>query len=431
MTLLQETIDLLKELISYQSFPTSNTTDQETILNFVLNHCSELGFKVKKVSSRLGWAQLGEEGPLAAFPVHLDVVPPGNGWNTDPFTLVEKDQVLLGRGVYDNKGPAAIMIVLLNELRQNIEESGVRVRIILGTQEETGMACIQQYILREEKPTIGFVPDAMFPIVLGEKGRMHLLLESVESIPWLDEVHTGEQVNSVPDCAVMKVKKEKDLEKIDPTTVSNIEGRTILCKGVSAHAAKPELGINAFFQLMKVIDPLCCSERMNDLLQLSEVNGETIGLSCPESRFGDTTVNAGVINFKENKWSVEIDIRFNNRLTQEMILHKIQQAFPHWNVKILNAKNVHLVKDIRLTDQLIELYRRYCPTDQTEPIYMGGSTYASYFDNFAAFGPRFSDTRTYAHGKNERMRISDLEKLIQIYKDAIQIVIEEAKKNEI
>ncbi|WP_429963467.1 Sapep family Mn(2+)-dependent dipeptidase [Enterococcus sp. AZ072] len=431
MTLLQETIDLLKQFVSYQSYPTSETTDQEDVVNFTLKHCSEFGFIVKKISSTLGWVQIGNEGPLVAFPIHLDVVPPGNGWTTDPFTLVEQDQILFGRGVYDNKGPAAVMIVLLNELRQKIEETGVRVRLIIGAQEETGMACIQQYTLLEEKPVAGFVPDAMFPIVLGEKGRMHLLLESKESIPWLDEVVTGEQVNSVPDRAILKVKAKQDLDKINLNAVSGCEDRTVYCQGISAHAAKPELGKNAFFQLMKAIDPLARSKKMNNLLQLSEVNGTNIELSCPESRFGNTTVNAGIINFKENNWRVEVDIRFNNKLTQEMILHKLQQFFPDWTMKVLTSKDVHLVKDRHLADQLIGLYRSYDPTDQTEPIYMGGSTYASYFDNFAAFGPRFPDTRTYAHGKNERMKISDLEKLIQIYKDAIQIVIEEARKNEL
>ena len=214
MTLLQETIDLLKKLVSYHSYPTSNTTDQEDILDFTLEYCSELGFIVKKVTSTLGWVQLGVEGPLVAFPVHLDVVPPGNGWATNPFTLVEQDRTLYGRGVYDNKGPVSVMIVLLNELRKRNRED-VRLRVILGAQEETGMECIQQYILLEEKPVTGFVPDAMFPIVLGEKGRLHLLLESKEEITWLDEILVGEQVNSVPDRATIRVKNKQELDRID------------------------------------------------------------------------------------------------------------------------------------------------------------------------------------------------------------------------
>nr|WP_242704320.1 Sapep family Mn(2+)-dependent dipeptidase [Enterococcus sp. 665A] len=425
--MLQETIDLLKKLVSYQSYPTSNTADQGDILDFTLAYCSELGFIVKKVTNTLGWVQLGMEGPLVAFPVHLDVVPPGNGWSTDPFTLIEQDQTLYGRGVYDNKGPAAAMIVLLNELRKKIK-TGVRLRIILGSQEETGMACIQHYTLMEEKPVAGFVPDAMFPIVLGEKGRLHLLLESKEEIDWLDEITAGEQVNSVPDRATIRVKNKQELNRMNLTGASRQEHETVSYQGVSAHAAKPEAGKNAFFLLINAINPSVRSEKMNNLLQFSDLNGEGIGLSCPESRFGDTTINAGIINFKQNKWHVEVDIRFNNKLSQDIILHKIHQFFSDWTVKVLNAKDVHLVENRHLADQLIGLYHQYYPTDKTEPIYMGGSTYASYFDNFTAFGPRFPDTRTYAHGKNERMKLSDLEKLLQIYKDAIQIVIEEARK---
>lgn len=428
MTQLQETINLLKKLVSYQSYPTSKTNDEENILDFTLDHCAQLGFAVKKVNSTLGWVQIGNEGPLVAFPIHLDVVPPGNGWDTDPFTLVEKDKVLFGRGVYDNKGPAAVMIVLLNELKQKIEDKKVRVRIILGAQEETGMDCIKQYILLEEKPVIGFVPDAMFPIVLGEKGRLHLLLEVEESITWLDEIRTGEQVNSVPDRATMKVNDKEVLGKIDLTAVRNCGDNTFFSQGFPAHAAKPEVGKNAFFQLMKALDPAVRSIKMKDLLQLSDLNGTNIGINYPESHFGNTTVNVGLVNYQENNWHVEVDIRFNNRLNQETIVQKIQQVFPAWTVKVLNAKDVHLVKDRHLADQLLSLYRQFYPTDHNGPIYMGGSTYASYFDNFSAFGPRFPDTRTYAHGKNERMKISDLEKLIQIYKDAIQIVVEEARK---
>ncbi|MGM0215986.1 Sapep family Mn(2+)-dependent dipeptidase [Enterococcus sp. AZ109] len=426
----QETIELLTKLVSYKSYPTSDTNDQEAVLDFVLEYCGQLGFTVKKVSSILGWAQIGTQGPLAAFPVHLDVVPPGNGWDTDPFTLVKKDDVLFGRGVYDNKGPAAVMITLLKELIQQAEEKQIRLRIILGAQEETGMACIQQYTKLEENPVIGFVPDAMFPIVLGEKGRIHLLLEAQESVEWLENISCGEQVNSVPDYAAIKVKREQNVTNFDLSAVNGWEGTTVFSRGIPAHGAKPELGVNAFFKLLKTLDSQYYSTKMNDLLQLAEANGTDLGLSCPDHKFGDTTVNVGVVNYKSDHWKVEVDIRFGSQLSQETILLTIQQAFPGWNVTTLNAKKVHLVENKQLADQLLRLYSRKFPTEQLEPIYMGGSTYASYFPDFPAFGPRFPDTRTYAHGKNEQMKISDLEQLLQIYQEAIQIVIDEAIKNE-
>lgn len=50
---------------------------------------------------------------------HMDIVPPGDGWDSDPFTMTRKGDVVVGRGVLDNKGPLAssmIALRILNEL---------------------------------------------------------------------------------------------------------------------------------------------------------------------------------------------------------------------------------------------------------------------------------------------------------------------------
>lgn len=49
-------------------------------------------------------------GPVFAFNTHMDVVPPGEGWSTGPFTLTERDGRLHGRGACDCKGPLAAMV---------------------------------------------------------------------------------------------------------------------------------------------------------------------------------------------------------------------------------------------------------------------------------------------------------------------------------
>ena len=41
---------------------------------------------------------------------HLDVVPEGSGWDTDPYLLTEREGWLLGRGVADDKGPAVLAL---------------------------------------------------------------------------------------------------------------------------------------------------------------------------------------------------------------------------------------------------------------------------------------------------------------------------------
>lgn len=40
--------------------------------------------------------------------VHVDVVPPDEGWSQDPFTPWVKDGRVFGRGTSDNKGPALL-----------------------------------------------------------------------------------------------------------------------------------------------------------------------------------------------------------------------------------------------------------------------------------------------------------------------------------
>jgi acetylornithine deacetylase/succinyl-diaminopimelate desuccinylase family protein len=55
-------------------------------------------------------------GPVFAFNSHMDVVPAGSGWSSDPFKLRSKDGCLIGRGACDAKGPIAGMIEAIRML---------------------------------------------------------------------------------------------------------------------------------------------------------------------------------------------------------------------------------------------------------------------------------------------------------------------------
>jgi acetylornithine deacetylase/succinyl-diaminopimelate desuccinylase len=55
-------------------------------------------------------------GPLFAFNTHMDVVPVGDGWSSDPLGLTERDGRLYGRGACDCKGPLAAMLESLRML---------------------------------------------------------------------------------------------------------------------------------------------------------------------------------------------------------------------------------------------------------------------------------------------------------------------------
>ena len=56
------------------------------------------------------YARFGDEAPNFCFAGHLDVVPPGEGWPSDPFAPEAREGLLYGRGAADMKTAIAAMI---------------------------------------------------------------------------------------------------------------------------------------------------------------------------------------------------------------------------------------------------------------------------------------------------------------------------------
>ena len=61
----------------------------------------------------------GTGGPHFGFAGHLDVVPPGDGWRTDPFETVIEDGVLIGRGAVDMKSAIACFVAAVSRVEQS------------------------------------------------------------------------------------------------------------------------------------------------------------------------------------------------------------------------------------------------------------------------------------------------------------------------
>jgi succinyl-diaminopimelate desuccinylase len=74
----------------------------------------------------------GEGGPHFGFAGHLDVVPPGDGWNGDPFSAGVSDGMLVGRGANDMKSAVAAYVAALSRLG---ESNGTLSLLITGDEE--------------------------------------------------------------------------------------------------------------------------------------------------------------------------------------------------------------------------------------------------------------------------------------------------------
>lgn len=142
-------------------------------LNHFLTLARSMGFETHNYDNYVGEVLFGE-GEAFAVLAHLDVVPAGQGWNTDPFTGILKEGKIFGRGTMDDKGPAVASLYAMKALKDEGFRPRKTIKLIVGCNEECGWACIDHYKKVATMPEIGFSPDANFPVIYAEKGIAHV-----------------------------------------------------------------------------------------------------------------------------------------------------------------------------------------------------------------------------------------------------------------
>lgn len=91
----------------------SITPDEAGVMDLAQTVLETVGFRVKRYKFGLVdnlYARFGDAAPNFCFAGHLDVVPPGTGWASDPFDAQVRDGLLYGRGATDMKTAIAAMI---------------------------------------------------------------------------------------------------------------------------------------------------------------------------------------------------------------------------------------------------------------------------------------------------------------------------------
>lgn len=92
------------------SYPTVSCTSNRELLDWLSEHVETLGGRVRILKGTHPdraniLATLGPDAPGGLLlSGHTDVVPPGEGWDSDPWTLTRKGDRFVARGVADMKG---------------------------------------------------------------------------------------------------------------------------------------------------------------------------------------------------------------------------------------------------------------------------------------------------------------------------------------
>ena len=110
--------------------------------------------------------------------IHGYVVPEGNGWSFEPYSAVEYKGCIIGRGATDNKGQLSAIFNLFKIFKELKIELNYNPAIFLGSNEETGMRDVVEFMRTYTPPALSLVPDGGFPVGYGGKGGMNVTLRS-------------------------------------------------------------------------------------------------------------------------------------------------------------------------------------------------------------------------------------------------------------
>ena len=339
---------------------------------------------------------------------HLDVVPEGEGWLSDPYTPVERDGYLFGRGVGDNKSAAIGGLYLQKAFRDLNIPLKHNLELFLGTAEETGMADVEYYVEHYGAPKFSFVPDAGFPGCCGEFGRVQYYLSSRK--PLSDQVKdfiAGSAFNIIPNKAivVLQDRGEFDLSVIpsEGYTVTKENGAiTIEAAGSSKHAAQPEGSVNAIHQLTKVLCTLpgLCEADQKIFQFLTNVNNDSygtfLGIDKTDDVSGQTVTSGTVIEFKDGIISLLNDCRHCVTDSNERIIETLTKNAGAYDFDVVvkgQSKPYFIDKNGPIVKTITQIYQEWTQTDGAPQISKGG-TYAGKIPNSVAVGLVLRNTDT-------------------------------------
>jgi len=384
-------------------------------LDYVLELCDSFGFKTKNHDYQYGYAEIGSGKEILGILVHLDVVEAGDGWDTPPFSGVVADDKIFGRGSVDDKGPAIASIYAMKELNESGIPLNKRIRIIFGQSEETGdWDDIALYCKNEEPVTCGYVPDACFPVVCGEKGIVIASVSMPLSESGIKSISGGTAPNIVPEkCSAEIFDAEGSVQILETA-------------GVAAHGSTPWEGKNAITLMMAKVEEQFpgasrFAEAYNKLVGQA-FHGEKCGSGIEDAESGKLSMNAGVIECIEDRLVLTLDIRFPVTYSSSDVLSRLKTSFGEYGLSVEGrycVEPMYVDCNSDFIRALVDAYETVTG-EHASPVVLGGGTYAKAMKNLVAFGPEFPGKPNNEHQSNEYVLIDDLNTMKNIYRTALE-----------
>ncbi len=368
------TIDLLADLVGRASVTPKDQGCQEMLAK----RLEQSGFKCTyipsgKVSNL--WAVRGTEHPILAFVGHTDVVPVGDleDWDSDPFTLVQRDGYLIGRGVADMKAGIAAMVTAVERFVARHPDHHDSIAFIITSDEE------------------GEATDGTIKIV-------EYLKEN--------DIHIDACIVGEPSSDLIVGDTIKHGRR------GSITGKLII-KGVQGHVAYPHNAENPIHKSGAIIDELSNTiwDEGNDdfpptTFQISNIQGGT----------GADNVVPGHMEYQFNfRYSTEIDAQqIKNKMASILNKYNVRYEFI-WSdpdYPFLTKTGVFLNTCISAIREVMNIE----PTTSTDGGTSDGRFLAPTGTHVVEIGP----CNATIHAINEHIKVEDLEGLTQIYESILE-----------
>ena len=286
---------------------------------------------------------------------HCDTVGVNGVWlYAEPFEPVVKDGWLYGRGVKDDKGGVINALYAVLALKNAGVQLRHGIRLVLGSNEETGMKDMEYFAENETMPRISLVPDCEFPVCWGEKSYFDYRAEAPRAFENILDFNSGSGRGSV--CSEIRVVlragdalraelKAASAEVAGSELTEDADGNCVLlAHGVSVHACTPQNGLQAGGIATEVL-LRCPSLGENDLTLLAAMDevfhgvfGEPFGLEFFDKDFKENTFAITAVYLKDGRPCLESYPHYAPHMTIDGIWSAVKAWYEAigWSIELLD-----------------------------------------------------------------------------------------------
>jgi len=359
-------IDLFIKLLSYESI----TPDDAGSLDFIQEYLSDYDVIWKNengVRNLFLYKKFGE-GEHLCFAGHLDVVPAGDGWLTNPFVPVLENGVITARGTQDMKSGVTAFV---QAMRDTTNFNGTL--SLLLTSDEEGDATYGTQIMLKYLKEIDFLPTSC------------IVAEPTCETKFGDAIKVGRRgsVNGV-----------------------------ITIYGKQGHAAYPQKAINPIHQISKVLS------------NMAGVNLDSGDEYFSPSQFVVTDIRSGyeVTNVTPNNLKMMFNVRNSTKTTIDDIKDFVDKNLDglKYDIELAQSAKPFMTDSNTLVVKAIDRAINEVCENQPKHSTAGGTSDARFMGEYKINTVEFGVINDTIHAPNERTTVDEVEKLYLVFSSLIQ-----------